>query len=132
MRKRIRVKSPHIPIEKSAAVSDCGAKSLIKNCTAELLSLPKCSEQSFDNDSDTMFGDLDSVLTSMIEDEEKSKVIDIALDLPQLEDELEDESDLKDKDKNKTKQKKSKKQRKLLLTLQYQCKMHIGIESFHL
>ena len=84
----------HIPIEKSASVADCGSKSLLKNCTAELLSPPKSSEQLVDNESDTMsvVGDLDSILSSMISDAENQKPTNISLDLPQTEDEFEDET----------------------------------------
>ena len=82
----------HIPIEKAASVADCGAYTLTKNVTTNLLNPQKSSEQLINNDSDSMtvVGDLDSILTSMIEDSKKVDT-DISLDLPQLEDELEPE-----------------------------------------
>ena len=82
----------HIPIDKAASVADCGAYTLTKNVTTELLKPAKSGEQLINNDSDSMtvVGDLDSILTSMIEDSKKVDT-DISLDLPQLEDELEPE-----------------------------------------
>ena len=42
----------HVPVEKAASVSDCGAKLLTKNCTADLLKPQKFAEESFSNDSE--------------------------------------------------------------------------------
>ena len=70
----------HIPIEKAASVADCGAYTLTKNVTTELLKPAKSGEQLINNDSDSMtvVGDLDSILTSMIEDANKTST-DISL-----------------------------------------------------
>ena len=91
----------HVPVEKAASVSDCGAKLLTKNCTADLLKPQKFAEQNFSNDSAmSVIDNLDSIITSMIEDSENITTTDISLDLPQDEDEIEDMTDLTDKDKN--------------------------------
>ena len=85
----------HIPVEKAASVADCGAKFLIKNATKGILDPRKSDEKLLENDSDSIsvIGDLDSILTSMIEDSQTTT--NITLDLPNLEDELEDETEIK-------------------------------------
>ena len=96
----------HVPVEKAASVSDCGAKLLTKNCTADLLQPQKFAEQDFSNDSAmSVISELDSILTAIIDDTKNITTTDISLEIPQDEDEIEDETDLTDKDKKLKKRK---------------------------
>ena len=103
--------SGDIPIEKASSVADCGAYTLTKNVTNNLLKPEKWGEQLVENESDSMtvIGDLDSILTSMLENDSKKTPTNISVD---LEDELEEEIEPVPKKPRKSKKDQKDKQRK--------------------
>ena len=63
-------------------MADCGAKILTNNCTSDLLNPRKSGEKSFENEPDSVLGNLDSILTAMINNSKTTT--DICLGLPKL------------------------------------------------
>ena len=125
--------SGDIPIEKASSVADCGAYTLTKNVTNNLLKPEKWGEQLVENESDSMtvIGDLDSILTSMLENDSKTTPTNISVD---LEDELEEEPEPVPKKPRKSKKDQKDKQRKFYIPIYlsvFQTLTEILVPSLH-